>query len=151
MTMDSQLLNPLLAMLGALTGGLASLIAAIYKQRHEERLGRIASEVEKRETVYGAFVMEASNLLLKAYTSDELALSGDEQHLVGLINRMRIFAPPEVVATAEAVIKAILEISLQPGVAMRELAMGALSKSPEPVAFSLVCRADLENLRRTTA
>ena len=67
---------------------------------------------------------------------------------------MRIFAPSDVVGTAEAVLKAIVEISLKPSVELRQLAKEALSKSPDPdplVTFSLVCRADLENVRRTTA
>jgi len=99
-------------------------------------------------------VMSAANLLLKAYTSDELTLSGDEQRLIGLVNRMRIFAPSDVVTAADAVLTAIVEISLQPGVALRELAKEALSRSLDPdplLAFSLICRADLDNVRRTIA
>ncbi len=153
MHIDLTMLTPLSAMLGAITGGSASLIAAIYTQRRAERLQRIAAEIAKREQVYGEFVMDASNLLLKAYTLDELALSGDEQHMIGLINRMRIFASPRVVDTAEALIRAIVEISLQPSVELRKLATEALSRSvdPEPLlTFSRVCRADLDDVRRTT-
>ena len=154
MHIDPALLTPLSALVGALIGGTASLIAAIYTHRSAERLRRVASEIAKRETVYADFLMHSSNLLLRAYTTDDLVLTGEEQHLVGLINRMRIFAPAEVVGTADAVLKAIVEISLKPSVALRQLAKEALSKNPEPdplVTFSLVCRADLENVRRTTA
>jgi hypothetical protein len=146
-------LSPLAALFGALVGGCASLMGAIYTQRRGERLQRVAWEINKRETVYADFAMTASNLLLKAYTRDELALGDDEQHLIGLINRMRIFAPPDVVGTAEAVMKAIVEISLNPSVELRELASQALSRSPEPdplLAFSLVCRADINRVRQTT-
>ena len=58
--------------------------------------------------------MSASNLLLNAYTHDEISLGGDEQRLIGLINRMRLFAPAEVVNGAEAVLRAIVEIMLKP-------------------------------------
>jgi hypothetical protein len=98
--------------------------------------------------------MHSANLLLRAYTTDDLVLSGEEQHLIGLINRMRIFAPSDVVATGEAVFKAIVEISLKPSIELRQLAKEALSKNPDPdplLTFSQVCRADLENVRRTTA
>ena len=135
-------------------GGAASLIAAVYTHRSSERLRRVATEITKRETVYADFVMHSSNLLLKAYTSDELVLTGDELHMIGLINRMRIFAPADVVGTAEAVLRAIVEISLKPSIELRQLAKDALSKSPDPdplLTFSLVCRVDLENVRRTTA
>jgi hypothetical protein len=141
-------------MLGALLGGGASLIAAIYTHRSQDRLHRVAAEITKRETVYGDFVMYASNLLLRAYTRDEIELSGDEQRLIGLINRMRFFAPANVIATAEGVLRAIVEISLKPSVELRELATEALTKSLDPdplLKFSLVCRADLYGLHRTTA
>jgi hypothetical protein len=153
MFIDPVLLSPVSALLGALIGGSTSLVAAVYTQRHQDRLQRIASEVAKREVVYADFVMSASKLVLNAYTHDEIVLSGDDLHLIGLMNRMRLFAPPAVVEGAEAVLRAIVEISLKPSVELRQLAKKALSESLDPhplLAFSLVCRADLDNVRRTT-
>ena len=63
------------ALLGALVGGGASLLGAMYTQRSQDRLQRVASEIAKRQTVYADFVMRASNLLLNAYTRDEIAMS----------------------------------------------------------------------------
>ena len=151
MYVDPALLGPVSALMGALIGGATSLVAAVYTQRHQDRLQRVASEVAKRETVYADFVMSASNLVLNAYTHDEISWSGDDQRLVGLMNRMRLFAPPDVVSGAEAVLRAIVEISLKPGVELRQLAKEALSKSLDPdplLAFSLICRTDLDNVRR---
>src|SRR5262249_39111411 len=94
----------------------------------------------------------ASKMLLQAYTHDDLVLGRDEEHLVALINRMRLFAPPDVVADAEAVLKAIVEVLLKPSIELRQLARGALSKSPDPdpfLTFSRPCRADLDHVRRT--
>ena len=139
-------------LLGALSAAAASLLVAIYTQRCQERIQRVANEITKRETVYADFVMSASKLLLNAYTHDEITLGGDEQRLIGLINRMRLFAPQDVVGGAEAVVKAIVEISLKPSIELRQLAKEALSKSPDPdpfLAFSLICRTDLDNVRRT--
>jgi len=79
-------------------------------------------------------------------------LRGDEQHLIGLIHRMRLFAPQDVVVGAEAVLRAIVEISLKPGIELRQLAMEALSKSPDPdplLEFSLISRSDLQNVHRS--
>jgi len=152
MSIDLGILSPVSGLLGGLLGGGASLIAAIYKQRGKKRLQRLAGEVAKRETVYADFVFHASNLLLHAYTHDEIELTGDEQRLIGLINRMRFFASPKVVAAAEAVLRAIVEISLRPSVELRQLATDALSKrlDPDPlVEFSLVCKDDLDSVRRT--
>jgi hypothetical protein len=127
------------------------VLAAIYSQRYQDRLQRAAGEVAKREAVYADFVMSASNLLLNAFLHDEISLGGDEQRLVGLINRMRLFAPSNLVNGAEAVLRAILEIALKPSIELRRLAKEALSKSLDPdplLAFSGICRADLDSVRR---
>jgi hypothetical protein len=150
---DPTLLSPVSALLGAIVGGGASVVAAIYTQRYQDRFQRVAREVERREAVYADFVMHASNLLLNAYTRDEIVLGDDAPRLIGLINRMRLFASPEVVGGAEKVLKVIVEISLKPSIELRELAKEALFKSLDPdplLAFSATCRADLDNVRRTT-
>ena len=152
MTVDAAILSPVSALLGALIGGGASLSAAIYTQRYQNRLQRIAGEVTKREAVYADFVMSASNLLLDAFIHDEFSPNGDEQRLIGLVNRMRLFAPTNVVSGAEAVLRAIVEIALNPSIELRQLAKEALSKSPVPdplLAFSEICRADLDSVRRS--
>jgi len=65
MHIDPALLSAIAALIGALMGGTASLIAAIYTQRHQDRLQRIAREIAKREMVYADFIMHASKLILK--------------------------------------------------------------------------------------
>ena len=132
-------MSPVSALLGATVGGAASLLGAIYTQRRQDRIQRIASEVAKRESVYAEFIMSASNFLLKAHTRDEIELGGDEQRMIGFRNRMRLFAPDNVVDGAEAVLRAIVEISLKPSVELRQLAKEALSNhlDPDPLlAFS---------------
>ena len=151
MHIDPAILTPASLFFGALIGGGASLCVAIYTQRSQDRLQRIAGEVAKREAVYADFVMSASNLLLDAFIHDEISPSSDEQRLIGLIHRMRLFAPLNVVGGAEAVLRAIVEIALKPSIELRQLAKEVLSKSPEPdplLAFSEICRADLDTVRR---
>ena len=145
-------LSQVSGLLGALIGGGASLAVAVYNQRAEERIQRVANEVTRRETIYADFLENASKMLLSAYTHDDIVLGDDEQHLIGLINRMRLFAPPHIVGEAEAVLKAIVEILLKPSIELRQLARDSLSKSPDPdpfLKFSLSCRADLDYVRRT--
>lgn len=154
--MDPALLSSASALLGALIGGGTSLTVAVYTERHQERLQRVAQEVTKREAVYTDFIMAATNLLLHAYVEeqDRIALHGDEQRLIGLVNRMRLFAPTDVVEEAEAVLKAIVEVLLKPGMGLGQLARESLSRSPHPdtfLSFCKLCRMDLENVRRTMA
>ena len=152
MHVDPTVLGPVSALLGAVVGGCGSMAAAIYTQRRQNHLQRIAREVEKRETVYGDFVMHASNMLLNAYTREEIALGADEPRLIGLINRMRLFAPPKVVGGAENVLRSLVEISLQPSIELRQLAKDAMSKGLDPdplLVFSSMCRADLDQMHQT--
>ncbi len=96
--------------------------------------------------------MSASNILLNAFIHDEISWGGDEQRLIGLINRMRLFASTRVVTGAETVLRAIVEIALKPSIELRQLAKQALAKSLDPdplLAFSEICRADLDGVRRT--
>ncbi|MBV9584291.1 MAG: hypothetical protein JO213_05330, partial [Alphaproteobacteria bacterium] len=82
---------------------------------------------------------------------DDIELGGDEQRMIGLISRMRLFAPPDVVNGAEAVLSAIVEVLLKPSVELRQLAKEASSKSLDPdplLIFSEICRSDLENVQR---
>ena len=151
MHIDATLLSPLSALLGALIGGGTSLVAAVYSQRVHDRLQRLAREADKRESVYADFVMSASNMLLTAFVKDGVSIGADEQHLIGLINRMRLFAPCNVVGAAEAVLKAIIEIALQPSIELRQLAKDALARrlDPDPLlTFSRLCRADLDFIER---
>jgi hypothetical protein len=153
MHIDPTLLSLASALLGALIGGGASIVAAIYTQCTQNRLQRVASEVAKREAIYADFVTSASNLILNAYTHDDITLDGEQQRIIGLINRMRLFAATDVLKGAEEVLKAIVEISLKPSVEHRRLAQHALSKSLDPdplLTFSVIWRADLDNVLRTT-
>ena len=152
MSIDPALMGPVSLFLGAVVGGGASLLGAVYTRRSQDRVQRVASEVAKREAVYADFVMSASNMLVSAYTRDEVTLSGDEQSLIGLMNRMRLFAPSHVVDEAETVFKTIVEILLKPSIEVRQLATKAVSGELDPdplLAFSSVCRADLDNVHRT--
>ena len=156
MAIDPGLVSSAAALLGALIGGGASLVVAIFTQRNQDRLQRITQEVSKREAVYADFMVRASNLVVEAYVHDQnsIGLSDDIHSLIGMINRMRLFASPDVVKEAEAAFKAIIEISLKPPIALGDLARDSLSKSPDPdrlLKFAEFCRADLNKVRRILA
>jgi hypothetical protein len=152
MSVDPALFSATSALVGALMGGSASLAAAIYTQRYQGRLQRVARETTKREMVYADFIMHGSKLLLHAYVNDGFTLGGDEQHLIGLANRMRLFVPQNVTEEAEAVIRGIVEIALQPSVDLRKLTAAELTKDRDRdllLPFSLACRADLDRIHRS--
>ena len=152
MQIDPPIISAVSALIGALIGGSTSLVAAIYTQRYQDRLQRVTRELTKRESVYADFIMSASKWLLNAYVQDEVTLDGDKQHLIGLTNRMRLFAPPNVMDEADRVIRELIKISLEPSVELRKFATAELSKNRrvDPLLpFSLACRADLDKVHRT--
>jgi hypothetical protein len=152
MHIDPPLLSALSALVGALMGGTASLAAAVYTQRRQDRIQRIARETTKREAVYADFIMTASKLLLHAYISDGLRLDSDEKHLIGLANRMRLFAPRNVIDEAEAVIRALVELSHEPGKDLRKLTVAEVAnkRDSDPLLpFSLASRSDLDSMHWT--
>ena len=152
MHIDPTMVGALSALVGAIIGAGASLAAAIYTQRYQNRLQRVVREMSKRETVYADFIMSASSLLLKAYVTDGFKLSGEEQHLIGLLNRMRLFASPTIVDAADTAIRRIIEVSLQPSLDLRKLTVADVAKNCDSdllLPFSQACRVDLDNVYRT--
>jgi len=149
MAIDPAIISSMSALLGAVAGGGASLAAAGYTQRYQDRLQRIARESTKREAIYAEFIMTASAALLNAYGEEGLSLGQDKQQLVGVLQRIRLFAPPAVVVEAERVMRAIVEIALQPVIDFRGLTAAELAERRQSNIlddFSTVCRADLDNL-----
>jgi hypothetical protein len=148
---ETELLHSTSALDGAMIVGGASLSAAIYSQWYQARLQMMTYEANKREAIYGEFIMSASKVIVKAYISDNLSWTRDEQHLIGLINRMRLFAPAHVIAEADKVIRTLVEISLEPRVDLHELAQASLTDRTAPdllLDFSLATLSDLENVTR---
>lgn len=139
--------------MGAMIVGGASLTAAIYSQWYQGRLQMMHREANKREAIYGEFIMSASKAVVKASITDNLSWTRDEQHLIGLINRMRLFAPPGVITEAEAVIRILVGIALQPKRELNELAKTTLTDRSVPdllLLFSLASQTDLKNIYRPT-
>src|SRR5258707_13931874 len=93
MAIDPPFLSALSALVGALAGGSASLAAATYTQRNQDRLQRVARETTKREAGYANFTMSASTLRLNADLQDGFTPDAEGKHLAGLANRMWLFAP----------------------------------------------------------
>jgi hypothetical protein len=90
--------------------------------------------------------MSASKGVVQAYICDGLSWSADEQHLFALVNRMRLFAPSNVMEEAEAVVRKIIEISEQPKLELGELARTTFKERLSPDLlhkFSVISQADL--------
>jgi hypothetical protein len=77
--MDASLLSALLALGGAIIGGLTSLLASFFAQRSQARVQWISQDRTRRQEVYKEFIEEAS----KCYAD---ALQNDEADIPELVN-----------------------------------------------------------------
>jgi hypothetical protein len=72
----------------------------------------------------------------------------DEQHLIRLANRMRLFAPRSVIEQAEAVIREIVDLARKPGMDVRNLTVEEVAErhSDPLLPFSVASRSDLDRV-----
>ena len=152
MHIDPPLLISGSALLGALMGGGASLAAAIYTQRCQHRVQDVAREITKRETVYADFVMTASN------SAPERVRAGQARPERRRAAPHRAPQPNEALRSAgcrgrggggaQGDHRDLAEAGRRPRAAREGGVVRGLD--PDPLlAFSLACRADLDNVRRT--
>ena len=149
MEINPAILSSASALLGALAGGSASLGAAVYTQRYQDRLQRNAREISKREDLYAEFIMAASALIVSATFEDGLVVGRSHQELVGMLNRMKLFAPEPVLEEAERVISEIVAIASQPRLIPADVTASDVARIREVDAvavFSKTCRDDLDRL-----
>ena len=92
---------------GSLLGTLGSIGTTFLSLRAQERARRLGQATTRREALYGQFIEEASKLI-----SDALAHKLDDLSklvpLYTVINKLRLFAPPNVVRLADEVMLRIL-------------------------------------------
>jgi len=124
--------------------------AAIYTQRNQDRLQRVARETTKREEVYANFIMSASTLLLNAYLHDGFTLDAMD-------STRRACKSDEALCSGERYQRSgssderLIEISLKPSLDLRKLAAEQLSKTSGSDLLQLSARlpTDLDQLHRT--
>ena len=145
--MDASLLSALAAFVGAIIGGLTSLMASFFAQRNQARAQWISQDRIRRQEVYKDFIEEASKCYADALQHDE----GDIPELVTLfatIGRMRVVSSQKVLAMAEEIGRRILEIYRQPNKSFSELLEMANDKSFDLLRdFTEACREEFEQLR----
>src|SRR6202166_4800777 len=99
--------SALAAIFGSLTGALASSVSTWITQRHQDRRDLLAKRIFHREQLYSDFITESARLLVDALENN----FNDATKLVpayALVSRIRLSSSPDVLATAEEVIRDII-------------------------------------------
>jgi hypothetical protein len=145
-------LNPiylpaLAALLGSAIGGLTSLTSAWVTQHSQDRARRLSQDKVRRQKLYKQFIDEASKLYADALVHDRAEVSALVS-VYALINRMRVLSRSDVVESAEAVVRTLVETYFAPNKTFPELRELMDSDAIDPLrAFSEICRAELQALK----
>lgn len=118
--MDASVISALAALLGAGIGGLTSVLASWLNQHTQARAQWLAQDKTRRQELYKEFIEEASRSHIDSLQNDTPNLPA----LIGLyakISRMRIMSSPNVVDSADQIVRAIVDTYLAPNKTFPEL------------------------------
>src|SRR6478735_3429400 len=147
--MDASVISALAALLGAGIGGLTSVLASWLNQHTQARAQWLAQDKTRRQELYKDFIEEASRSHVDSLQNDKPDLPA----LIGLyakvsrmrISRMRIMSSPNVVDSADQIVRAIVDTYLAPNKTFPELRDMLNDGSIDLLRnFSDACRAEFE-------
>jgi hypothetical protein len=141
--MDTAYISAFAALGGSVVGALTSFVTTWLTLNAQERANRAVREMTRRENLYGQFIEEATKL----YTDALMNESEDAKKFIGLYSlasKLRLFAPPEVLAKAEHLIVHVIEIYEDP---KKNFHWAISSADPRNMdilrSFSEACRREL--------
>jgi hypothetical protein len=141
--LDPAYLSAIAALTGSTIGGLTSLTASWLTQHVQFSAQQRAGHLSKREELYKDFIDEASRWYADAFEHDKAEIA----NLVGLyalVSRMRVFSSTAVVASADRVVRTIIEAYLAPNKTFRDLTEVIDDEAMNPLRdFSNACRDEL--------
>jgi hypothetical protein len=122
----------------------------LFTQRAQSRRESVKVEIQRRELVYTEFINECSKLVNDALERSLESPAAFVQ-VYALLNRLRLTSSDAVVASAEKLIKNIIDQYFQPKVTIEELRkMAAPGSGADPIQqFSETCRHELHQLLRS--
>ncbi|HLH10373.1 MAG TPA: hypothetical protein VKV77_00675 [Methylovirgula sp.] len=143
--MSSAIFSAVAVLAGSAMGGVTSIASTLLAQRSQTRAQQLAEHISKLETLYGEFIDEASRLYVQAVTHDS-PQPGDFVNLYAKVGKMRFMSSAPVVASAEGVIRILVETYLQPNKNLEQLKADLDKEALDPLRqFSDACRAELRN------
>ena len=141
--MDAAYLSALSALAGSAIGGLTSLTASWLTHHVQFSAQQREESRARRVDLYKSFVEEASKWYADAYEHDHAQLS-NLVNLYALVSRMRILSSPDVVESADQVVRIIIETYLAPNKTFKQVVELIDNGKMNPLReFGNACRAEL--------
>jgi hypothetical protein len=145
-SMPPGLITAIAAISGSLVGALGSGISTWIIQRHQDRRDLLAKKVFHREQLYSDFITECARALVDALEHN----MSDPKNLIpayALLSRIRLSSSPEVLASAEVVVKEIISTYAKPNLTPEEIRFRATDGDDPLRRFSDICHAELESMQ----
>jgi hypothetical protein len=136
----------LAAILGSLSGGLASGVSTWIAQRYQSRHDLLGRKIMLREQLYSDFISESTRALADAMQHN----LKDANSLIpayALLSRIRLSSSGTVLASADKVLKNIVSTYAEPNLSAEEIRARAISGDDPLREFSEICRRDLEAMQ----
>jgi hypothetical protein len=144
--MNPATITGLAAIFGSLVGALGSSISTWIIQRHQDRRELLAKKIFHREQLYSDFISESARLLIDALEHN----MGDPKNLIpayALLSRVRLSSSPNVLATAEQVVRDIIGTYVKPNLTPEQIQSRATNGEDPLRSFSDICRTELESMQ----
>lgn len=140
-------MNPAMAALcGSLVGALGSSASTWITQRHADQRDLLARRIFYRVQLYSEFITESTRVLVDALENN----FKDPNQLIpayALLNRIRLTASKEVFASAESVVREIVQDYNEPNLTPEQIRSKALQGNDPLKQFSETCRAELDSMQ----
>ena len=147
MSMPSGSITALAAIFGSLVGALGSSISTWIIQRHQDRRDLLGRKIFHREQLYSDFITESARALVDALEHN----MSDPKNLIpayAMLSRIRLSSSPDVLATAEQVVKEIMSTYAKPNLTPEQIRVRATNGEDPLRSFSDICRVELESMQR---
>ena len=138
----------LAAVFGSLAGALGSSVSTWITQRHADRRELLARRIFHREQLYSDFITESTTILVDALENS----FKDPNKLIpayALLSRIRLSSSREVLASAESLLRGLIQSYNQPNLSPEQIQGRAVNGGSDPLKrFSEICHAELDSMQR---
>ena len=118
--MDAAYISGISALAGSVIGGLTTGFTTWLSQRSQARAGQIAHDLARREDLIRDFIVAASKTYGDAIVNSEPKMP-QLVDLYAMVSRMRVLSMPRSVASADIVMRAIIQTFFEPSQTISDL------------------------------
>ena len=146
MALEPATISALSALAGSGIGAMASVTTTWLTQHFQGRAQRLSQEGSRRERLFSEFVDQASQNYADGIVHEQLDEPTKLVPLYATINKLRLFATPDTIRAAEAVLEGIVDTYHAPPSTLKDKS-SSVAGHDILRPFAEACRGELKELR----